>query len=601
MFKDKLTATRSNPKVNSYFELAGALEDTKPEKTGLVPKNIAILRNFTIDPLVKVIQGEVALSGFYPNIYLSDYDSIAQEVLNPKSKFYLYQPDFIILAQWLETLSSSLGNMFNPLAIQKNLKEKQKTLQMIKDFITAIRKQTSAPILINNFPLPVYPTLGVLDSQDHQYHRGMILSLNHDLVKLAKRFLDIYIVDYFSLMAQIGSLDGIDQRYWEIGRAPISNKVLVPFGKTYGRIIRALTGKTKKCLVLDCDNTLWGGIIGEDMLDGIKLGKTYPGSCYLSLQQEILNLKNRGVILALCSKNNEEDVLEVLQNHPETLLREEHFSTWQINWDDKVSNLKQLAKDLNIGLDSFVFVDDSSFECELVRTQLPEVDVLELVGDPSGYRNLLSSQGFFDSFILSEEDQKRTHMYQAQIQRKKLKKSVSSIKDYLKSLSMEAKIGKANSATISRISQLTQKTNQFNLTTRRYSIGDIERFSQSKEWDVYYLKLKDRISDLGLIGVAIIKINDGHIEIDSFLLSCRVIGRGVEDVLLSHLLYEATKIGCQQVIASYGVTSKNAQVANFFGKRHFECLSKDKKGSQWKLDLTNKEFTYPDWIDVTEK
>jgi len=446
--------------------------------------------------------------------------------------------------------------------------------------------------------LPLFTTLGILDSQNLGYQNHTILNLNQELLTRLKQWRDVYIVDFMSILAHFGGEQGVDERYWYMAHAPIGKRALVPLGQEFGKFFRALRGQTRKCLVLDCDNTLWGGIVGEDGLPGIKLGTAYPGSCYQAFQQEILNLHDRGVILALCSKNNETDVLEVLRQHPDTILHEEHFSTWQINWNDKVTNLKNIASSLNIGLDSLVFVDDNKFECDLVREQLPEILVLQLPSEPSSFTAKLSAGGYFDSLIFSDEDKARNRMYRAEAQRKQLFESTGSLENYLANLQIVAEIGKPDEGAIPRVSQLTQKTNQFNLTTHRYSEGDIRTFCENTQVDVLYLRLRDRISDLGLVGAAIIKYTGQVAEIDTFLLSCRALGRNAEEALLAEVLSLAKSRGCAKVLGSYIPTTKNNQVSGFFLKNGFKLLQEASERSDWKFNLDDEVFLLPSWIKV---
>lgn len=583
---------------SAYAAVANALDRLKPQASDMPKLKVAILRNFTLDPMIPVIEGEIALAGFYPVIYLGDYGTIAQDVLNPRSALYTFGPDLVIVAQWIDALAPALATRFLSLSHQQVNTEIEQVSTTVGEFITALRRHTNAPILINNFPLPSYPALGILDAQSESYQTHAILRLNQDLFRRLRQTQDVYIVDYMSLMARIGSEQGTDERYWQIGRAPIGRNALVPFGQEYGKFLRALHGKAPKCLVMDCDNILWGGIVGEDGLEGIQLGTAYPGSCYQTFQREILNLHDRGVILALCSKNNEADVLEVLRTHPEMVLHEEHFSTWQINWDDKVTNLICIAKELNIGLDSLVFVDDSQFECDLVRERLPQVAVLQLSSEPSTFKAKLNAKAYFDTLTFSTEDRKRTQMYRDQAKRKQLYESVGSLEEYLGKLDMVAEIGLADEAAILRISQLTQKTNQFNLTTRRYTEGDIRAFAESPEADVFYLKLRDRISELGLIEVAIIKYKGEQAEIDTFLLSCRAIGRGVEEALLAHVLNFTRARGCKHVVGRYLITKKNGQVADFYGRQGFRLVAENALGSNWELLLESRVFSGPSWIKI---
>jgi FkbH-like protein len=583
----------------TYLAVANVLDAAAgPEESGLPPLRVAVLRNFTLDSLLPVIKGEIVRAGFHPFIYQGDFDVIAPEVLNPASALYGFQPDFIILAQWLETLAPNLVTRFISLSGAQVTEEINRILDSLEQTIAGLRQYTQAPILLNNFPLPIYTTLGILDAQVDDSQTQAILSINRGLLVRAREWRDTYLVDYFGLLARTGSALGLDERYWQMGRAPLGRHALVPFGQEYGKFFRALRGKTRKCLVLDCDNTLWGGVIGEDGLANIKLGTTYPGSCYQAFQREILNLHDRGVILTLCSKNNEADALDVFRQHPETVLREEHFATWQINWDDKVTNIKRLAQSLNIGLDSLVFVDDSEFECDLVRDQLPQVAVVQLPADPSAFTSALSAGAFFDSLTFSDEDRERNQMYRGETQRKEVFETAGSLEDYLTGLQMVAEIGTVSDVSIPRVAQLTQKTNQFNVTTRRYSEGEIRAFSESASADVFSVRLRDRISDLGLIGVAIVKYSGCQAEIDSFLLSCRAIGRGVEDALLVHLLNQAQSRGCTQILATFIPTNKNTPAADFYQRHGFKLSAETLLESELKLSLAQEVFLTPGWITV---
>jgi FkbH-like protein len=593
-----LNRLANEPTYSAYTAVGNALESVAPEATDLPRLRVAILRNFTLDPMVPVIKGEIALAGFCPAIYLGDYDTIARDVLDPHSALYAFQPDLVIVAQWMEALAPALVTSFLSLSSQQVKAEIERVLTTVGEFVAALRRHTDAPILINNFPLLSYPTLGILDAQSESYQTHTILKLNLELLRRLRQTRDVYLVDYMGLMARIGREEGSDERYWQIGRAPIGRKALVPFGQEYGKFFRALRGKARKCLVMDCDNTLWGGVVGEDGLDGIQLGTTYPGSCYQTFQREILNLHHRGVILALCSKNNEADVLEVLHRHPEMVLREENFSTWQINWDDKVTNLIRIAEDLNIGLDSLVFVDDSQFECDFVRERLPQVAVLQLSSAPSIFRSRLSAKAYFDTLVFSVEDRERNRMYRDQAKRKQLYASATSLDEYLRKVEVVAEIGVADEMTIPRISQLTQKTNQFNLTTRRYSEGEIRAFAESREADIFYVKLRDRISEMGLIGVAITKYSGEQAEIDTFLLSCRAIGRRVEEVQMAHVLNCARARGCSHVLGRYLITKKNGQVADFYSRQGFRLVAENPQGSEWEISLKGKVFTAPAFLKV---
>jgi FkbH-like protein len=586
------------PSYAQYAAVANELAARDPDQTGFPLLKIAILRNFTVEPLVPVLAGEIYRAGFHPRFYLGDFDAVQAEVLNPVSALYAFAPDFVFLAQWLEALSPALTTGFLATPQDQIASEVERVRRHLREIVAALNANLNAPILLNNFPLPLEPTLGILDSQSDAYQTQTILRLNADVLADANESRDVSIVDFMRLFAVYGSANLVDERHWHVARAPLSQKALIPVGSEYAKFIRALRGKAKKCLVLDCDNTLWGGIVGEDGIAGIVLGPTYPGSCFVALQREILNLHERGVVLALCSKNNEADVLDVLRNHPDSVLKEEHFAARQINWDDKVTNLRRIARDLNIGLDSLVFVDDNPFEVNFVREQLPEVAVISLPPKAfASYRSVLSRPGYFDSLSYTAEDRRKNAMYGETFRRKDLEAASGSLEEYLAKLDIEVEIGAPSDVEMPRVAQLTQKTNQFNLTTRRYAEGEIRSLASSGDADVFALRVRDRVADLGLVGVAIVRYEAQTAAIDSFLLSCRAFGRGVEDALLSVVARHAAESkGAERIVGRYTQTSKNAMVRDFFRRHGFEPIEETTDGGTWSYSPSALGLAVPAWI-----
>jgi FkbH-like protein len=585
-----------------YAAVANELSARSPAETGLPPLNVALLRNFTIEPLVPVLAGEIVHAGFHPRFYLGDFDAVHADVMDPAGPLYAFAPDFIILATWLEGLSPALTTSFLATPPDAVAGEIERVRMHLREIVGALNENVRAPILMNNFPLPAEPTLGILDSQSTSYQTHAILQLDADLLADAREMTDVSIVDFMRVFAAHGSAQLVDERYWQLARAPLAHKALVPIGVEYGKFIRALRGKAKKCLVLDCDNTLWGGIVGEDGISGIQLGPSYPGSCFVALQREILNLHERGVILALCSKNDEAAVLEVLREHPDSLLKEQHFSTWQINWDDKVTNLRRIAEDLNIGLDSMVFVDDNAFEANFVREALPMVTVLSLPPKASAsYRSLLTRPGYFDTLSYTAEDRRKNAMYGENRRRKALESTSASLGEYLSRLEIEVAIGTPTEIDVARVAQLTQKTNQFNLTSRRYAEGEIRRLAAAERSDVFALKVRDKVADLGLVGVAIVEYDGTTAAIDSFLLSCRAIGRGVEEALLAVLARHAVRArGAERLVGVYVPSAKNGMVREFYSRHGFTGPTGTADAERWEYDLAGPELDVPAWIRITE-
>jgi FkbH-like protein len=576
--------------------VANALDDEASHDRQLDALRVAILRDLTVEPLLPALRAELAANGFAADVWIGGFDTIAQDALSPSNGLDRVPPDVVIILRWLEQTAPDLATRFvtlqNPSAAIDEIK------QRVEMELTAIRSWTSAPILINSFPLPDLTTLGILDAQLESGHRRTIEALNREVSSVARSVPDVFVVDLARLINRIGSGAGIDERGWQSSRAPLATPTILALAREYRRFIVAIRGKVRKCLVLDCDDTLWGGVIGEDGLAGIQLDPAYPGSAYLAFQTEILNLRERGVLLGVVSKNNESDVLEALEKHPYMRIRESHLAGWRINWQDKATNLLELADELNIGVDSLVFADDSEFECELVRQRLPEVGVLHLGSEPSRYVSKLTEAGFFDSLAFTDDDRERVDRVVTDRRRKAAERTAASIEDFLASLEMEATIGPPAATDLPRIAQLTQKTNQFNLTTVRHSEGDIARLVSDPATDVHALRLRDRFSELGLVGVAIVASDGTTAVLDTFLMSCRALGRGIEDTFLAHVAESAAERGATRLRGVYRPTARNAQVATFYPDRGFQPIGSTTAAPAWELDLADQRPVGPDWIRV---
>lgn len=561
----------------SYADLQAVLNEA--DLTGLPPLNISILRNVILEPITPYLQYlayQVNLGG---QIKFGAYDNIFQESVGGQKELLNAKTDCVLIFTMLEQLSWDLARNFPALSAEQVQTEVQRVEAYLSAVLVGIREQTPGMILWHGFMTPLHPAWGIWDSQSPQGQRATVAALNQFLQQHLKQQPQAYFVDLDACVGRLGEQNFYDARYWHIGRAPFTRAALAEIAQEDFKFIRALKGKNKKCLILDCDNVLWGGVVGEEGLAGIKLGKTYPGSAYYEFQQEILNLYQRGVIVGLCSKNNAAEVWEVFQQHPDMVLREKHIATAQINWQDKVSNLRQIATDLNIGLDSIVFVDDSEFEVNLVRELLPEVEVIQLPqGKAVTYRDRLASCGLFDTLTLSTEDKNRGAMYKAEVERKKLQAQTIDLLTYYRSLEMKVEIRFADAFAIPRLAQLTQKTNQFNLTTKRYSEADLVGFVAAAKTDVIYLRLYDRFGDSGIVGLCILRYEAQQAIFDTFLLSCRVLGRGVENVLLSQALKLATQRGCEVAVGAYYATSKNGQVEHFYAEQGFATQSVPSSG-----------------------
>ena len=339
-------------------------------------------------------------------------------------------------------------------------------------------------------------------------------------------------------------------------------------------------------------------MIGEDGMTGIKCDAEYPGAAYQALQRVMLDFSKRGILLAICSKNNPDDAMEALNSHPGMLLRPKHFAAMRINWSDKAQNLREIASELNIGIDSLAFLDDNPVEREQVRAALPEVTLIELPDDPLEYAATLRECAAFERLTLSAEDQQRTAFYTEQRGRSEAEENFQSKEDFYRFLEQEAEIAPVLPATLARIAQLTQKTNQFNLTTRRYTEQQIADMAKRPEWQVSSMRVRDRFGDHGLVGVAITHDQGDVCKIDTFLLSCRVIGRTVETALLSYLAECAAARGRRHLSGWFLPTKKNLPAKDFYAQHEFQLEQQTSEGSWWTLDLQRQSVACPDWIKL---
>ncbi len=563
---------------------------------GDVSVRFAIVRNITLEPgLPAALKVSAAKRNVHAVVELGNFDAVQDEVCDADSVVYRNKPDVIVIALHLQTIMPKLVLQFSSLSPADVAGLCAGLVDRVAGLVARIREQSSALILVHNFEIPAVSCAGILEAQLEHSQRATIRALNADLARTVASLQASYVVDIDYLQSQLGYASALDERYWHIGRAPYSYAFIERLAEEYATFGAALKGKAKKCLVLDCDNTLWGGVVGEDGLNGIALSESHPGSAFVEFHAAILNLYERGVLIALNSKNNETDAMEVFEKHPSSLLRPQHFVATKINWRDKASNLREIAAELNIGLDSLVFMDDSAFECRHVREQLPEVTVVELPPDPSRYARILRGLNAFDTLSVSDEDRRRTQMYRSNIERTQLRNASGTMDDYLRSLRMTLTISRANAFSVPRIAQLTQKTNQFNLTTRRYSEGDISRMADDRSWRVYFAELEDSFDRAGIIAVALVHDTGDVARIDSFLMSCRVIGRGIENGLLAHIARESKEGGQRQLVGEYIATSKNELASGFLAQAGF-ASDDPAAGGFWRLDLGATLPAVPDWF-----
>lgn len=536
------------------------------EKSGIVhgeELRISILRNYTVDSLVPLLKYYCHASSLQPVITMGDYDNIRQEILDETSHIYTERPHIIVVSVLLEHLDPACSRHDWTPAVAR---------ETLFGALEELLRRTSAMVVLNTVlaPLSAENSLGIVRQAGHRI--SGVQALNASIREFCHSHSDqVFVADWERMLQCTGEEQALDYRFWYMYRAPFRKDFLAHYARYIVKVGRALKGRASKCLILDCDNTLWGGVVGEEGIGGIQLDRNeYPGRCYYDFQQTVLNLISQGVIVALCSKNNEEDVWEVLDTHPHCLLKRHHLAAWRINWQNKADNIGSLAAELNLGLDSMVFVDDSSIECQTVRDFRPEVTVVQTPELLYELPRLLFGLDLFDTLTVGAEDQHRTQMYAAERERVQLREQVQSIDDYLTTLELQTEIQEAAEEDLPRVAQLIGKTNQFNLTTQRYTEGQVREFAASTDSRVFTMRAGDRFGDLGLVAVLIARRDGSEGTIDSLLMSCRALGRKLEITFVDRCLAaleKAWEVSAWR--AEYRRSAKNAQVECFWDSLGF--------------------------------
>lgn len=425
---------------------------------------------------------------------------------------------------------------------------------------------------------------------------------NSKIIELAQKNSNIKIIDFSNFIINYSNNQLINWKYFFVSKTLINPQLATDFKVWFSKQLNSLLFIRKKCIVLDLDNTVWGGIIGEDGINEIKIGGDYPGNAFLLFQESIVELSKNGIIIAICSKNNEKDVIEVFRKNPFMKLKEEHITSYRINWKNKADNIKEIAEELNIGLDSLVFIDDNPTERELVKQLLPMIEVPDFPTHPYllpvFFNKLL--EDFFNIYSLTNEDKNKIQQYKKNIERKELQNQFSDISDYLRSLNIVITIQNANQFNIPRIAQLTQKTNQFNLTTKRYTELEIKSMINTGSI-IYCINVEDKFGDNGITGAIILnKENEMSYKIDTLLLSCRILGKGIEKVFLYYVIKELKRKGIKKIIATYMLTYKNEQVSNFYDKMGFHLINKTNEIKTYILETSNQQFEIENYYTIKE-
>ena len=553
-----------------------------------IDKRIAVLCGSTVDDIKNILELFLLDAGIRPQFYQSEYNKFYEDAVFGNAELDEFQPDIIIVF-------TSMVNIIERPALGDGYDEVKEKLRMEMGRFTRIweeltKKFPAAVIIQNNMDLSYETGLGSLDAAEHYGLTRFIESLNRDFADYAVSHENFFLHDLHGLAARIGLLKWHDRFQYYAYKLAMNYDVIPEVSLGLAKIIKGFLGKNKKCLVLDLDNTLWGGIIGDDGMEHIEIGHETPtAEAYTAFQEYVLKLKERGVILAVCSKN-EEDIAKSGFNHPDSVLHVEDFVSFHANWKPKNINLRIIAEEINIGTDSLVFIDDNPAERQLVRDTMPEVAVPEVDPvDVFSYIRAIEGAGFFEPVTISEDDRKRNESYRGNIQRRSLEESMQTYDDFLQSLEMEAEIDDFRSVYYDRIAQLTNKSNQFNLTTRRYTRADIEQMANDQHYITLYGRLRDKFGDNGLISVVIGEKIDDSLHIRLWLMSCRVLKRGMEQMMLDALAARAAADGCKELIGYYYKTAKNKMVSDLYAVFGFEKIMQSGDDTVWRLDLAGYE------------
>ena len=577
-------------KLKNNENLAFFLNEAKSIKTNNFDKkiNVGILASFSLNGLEETLRVKSAQKGIDCRIYVGDYNQYNQEIFKSNSRLFQFNPQLTFL---ILDIRHILGELyFLPYSISASERKEfvETKVDEIKKLVETFLDNSNSKLVITNFQIPVYSPYGINEQKEDFGMKQLVYEINNKIRHELKDQPLVFIYDFNEFVMKFGEYNVFNYQDYFFGDIKISIDYIPKFADELLGYVNAVMGITKKCIVLDLDNTLWGGIIGEDGFDNIKLGDDAVGRSFVEFQKRLLALNQRGIILAINSKNNFEDAMEVIKKHPSMILREDNFACMKINWDDKVTNLQEISKELNIGLDSMVFFDDDLINQEFVKTSLPEVLVVELPNDSSQFAQIITKMKEFDVLKITEEDVKRNEMYLVQKKRTELKNKIVDFDEFLKQMNIEVNIKNADSFTIPRISQLTLKTNQFNLTTKRYQQEEISSFSSDKDRIVECVQVSDKFGDNGITGVYIIEKKDSkEWIIDTFLLSCRIMGRKVEEAMLYQIIEKAKNLGIKKIKGKFIPTKKNKPAENFYENFGFK-----KQDNFWIFD-TNQPIKKP--------
>jgi len=551
----------------------------------LIEKNIAILGGSTTSEIKNILELFLLNNGIKPNFYESDYNKFYEDALFGNDILDKFNPDIVYIHTTNQNIIKYPELKDSETEINTLLSNE---IERYKSIWTSLSKFDCA-VIQNNFDLTIDRSLGNLDCSDIHGKTYFINKLNDEFSKNSREIKNLYINDINYLSSYIGLRNWFDKSLWHQAKYALSMDAIPELAFNISKIINSIFGKSKKCLVLDLDNTCWGGVIGDDGLDGIHIGtETAIAETFTSLQSYAKELKQRGITLAVCSKNDFKNAKEGFE-HPESILCFDDFTSFKANWEPKHQNIIDIAKEINIGIDSLVFIDDNPVERDIVFSQIPSVSVPNVGSDVIDFIEHIDRNGYFEPISLLADDINRNKYYEDNKKRAVKQSTFKSYDEFLVSLEMTADIKSFSSVYLDRITQLTNKTNQFNLTTKRYTAGEIENIANSDEYIKIYGKLTDKYGDNGLIAITIGRIEDKQCHIDLWLMSCRVLKRDMEFAMLDELVRQCKEKGVSEIVGYYYKSVKNNMVSDLYEKYGFELKKTSNENTIWKLNISNYE------------
>ena len=546
----------------------------------LTPFRLGVIGNGTLDFIIPALVASAARHGVALQCIKGGYDQILQDAQSPTSAIHSARPGAVLIAVDYRGLPLRL-TPGDSAAADESVAQ---SLSFMAAARAGVAENSEAVCIVQTLAPPPEPLFGSLDRAVAGTPRRIIETLNDEIVASAQRSHDV-LFDVAALAELVGLANWHSPVEWNLARLPFSSAYLALYADHVGRILGAMLGNSRRCLVLDLDNTLWGGVIGDDGVEGIRIAQGDPiGEAFLSVQRTALLLRQRGVVLAVSSKNSDEIARQAFRKHPEMLLREEHLAVLQANWTDKATNIKAIAEQLSLGLESLVVLDDNPAERALIRQMLPAVAVPELPADPALYARTLCAAGYFEAIAFSEEDRTRADFYHDNARRITLQQKATDLATYLESLGMKITFRPFDEVGRSRIIQLVNKSNQFNLTTRRYSEAEVAAAERDPDCFTLQVRLADIFGDNGMISVVICRRRSSTWYIDTWLMSCRVLGRQVERMVLREVLYHAARRGISKLVGVYRPTDRNKLVEDHYAKLGFTRVARQDDGStEWEL------------------